>query len=534
MANSQNGGFHLSQGFIFPHRIPDLLLTEAEMNHAAIGRCRSCWFLSQVSLWLEALGHCRNIHIFLHIFWFGTAPKVTNIPWKSMIGEWNFLVEMLPFLGGGRVNFRWGKSALPLLPAKKVLSQVINSTRIVPCAQPSFQPHCRRWSHNLTIPWFFHSYQQIDSDFLHNNSTIFTAKVGSFQPRKHPVWKKNRRLKLKQTTANNSVLVPRKLAEICFFGRREADVSHLHWGGGLAGVGFDWGPCISAISIVSTFTWSDQPLHLIIASRPGGQCSFARPRFVYSCSSSPSSQSMAFFPSISACLCTSVWSRQRPDRSSRGSIFASGWTRLSHFGHNLCTTEAWSWAGGTASEADLQRDKTENLPQTRSWSLLSAAGCTEALVHTKVSWLLVVWTFSRSLESLNTSESQSRAWLKPTPKASLQGQLVFPWSAGTAPCPACAATDDTRLGLPMVGELWPAGAGYGHLNGYAISHCTPGCGALSLVQITSSRCLIHPCLKGMPQCALTDSCTQILVTYHRLWEAHRICRLDKCNPGKVN
>ena len=80
--------------------------------------------------------------------------------------------------------------------------------------------------------------------------------------------------------------------------------------------------------------------------------------------------------------------------------------------------------------------------------------------------------------------------------------------------------------------VWPAGAGYGHLNGYAISHCTPG--ALILIQVASPGCLIHPCLKGMPQCALTDSCTQILVTYHRLWEAHRICRLDKCNPGKVN
>lgn len=40
--------------------------------------------------------------------------------------------------------------------------------------------------------------------------------------------KKNRHLKLKQTTANDSVLVPRKLAEIRIFGRREADVSHLH------------------------------------------------------------------------------------------------------------------------------------------------------------------------------------------------------------------------------------------------------------------------------------------------------------------
>ena len=194
------------------------------------------------------------------------------------------------------------------------------------------------------------------------------------------------------------------------------------------------------------------------------------------------------------------------------------------FVHNRSLILSW-WS---RTQADLQRDKTENLPQTRSWMHRGR------LLSTKVSWLFVVWTFSRSLESLNTSESHSRAWLKPTPKASLQGQLVFPWSAGTAPCPACAATDDTRLGLPMVGELWPAGAGYGHLNGYAISHCTPGCGALSLVQITLSGCLIHPCLKGMPQCALTDSCTQILVTYHRLWEAHRICRLDKCNPGKVN
>ena len=58
--------------------------------------------------------------------------------------------------------------------------------------------------------------------------------------------------------------------------------------------------------------------------------------------------------------------------------------------------------------------------------------------------------------------------------------------------------------------VWPAGAGYGH-HGYTLGHCTPGCSALSLVQITASGCQIHPCLKGMPQCALTDSCTQILV-----------------------
>lgn len=54
-------------------------------------------------------------------------------------------------------------------------------------------------------------------------------KLAHVNPGSIPVLKKNhRRLKLKQTTAKNSVLVPRKLAEICFFGRREADVSHLH------------------------------------------------------------------------------------------------------------------------------------------------------------------------------------------------------------------------------------------------------------------------------------------------------------------
>ena len=151
------------------------------MNHAAIGRCRSCWFLSQVSLWLDALGHRRNIHIFLQIFWFGTAPTSNGYPvkindWKMKFPCWN-----APFFWGGRVNFRWGKSAL----RKNSYPKLLTLLRSSPVHNPLFS---RTAANGHTTSPSLGSSIRINKLTLIFFTTIAPySPAGSFQPRKHPV-----------------------------------------------------------------------------------------------------------------------------------------------------------------------------------------------------------------------------------------------------------------------------------------------------------------------------------------------------------
>ena len=55
----------------------------------------------------------------------------------------------------------------------------------------------------------------------------------------------------------------------------------------------------------------------------------------------------------------------------------------------------------------------------------------------------------------------------------------------------------------------------GHLNGYAISHCTPCCAALILIQVVSPGCLNHRSLKGKAQSAFTDARSWMASYHHR-------------------
>ena len=370
----------------------------------------------------------------------------------------------------GRVDFRWGKSAVPLLPAKKKsYPKLLTLLGSSPVHNPLFSRTAA--DGHTTSPSLGSSIR------IKELTLIFFTTIAPSSP---PQWARSR-------------CFPSPLRRgpcRSWFQLRALHLSHLNskyhqWRsqgcGGLLSRGQ-----------ISLCTWSSLPDQEANApSREQGSSIPALLRQVHGF--------LSLYISLPLHLISGV-SRDLTEVQEAPFSLGAG-PGCANFGHNLCTTEAWSWAGGAARRLTFKGIRRKTYPRL-------AAGCTEAGCSPQrcpdCSWfghspgLWNPWTLRSHTLELGSSRRQKLRYKASSCSHDLQALLL---ALHVQP------RTTLRLGLPMVGELWPTGAGYGHLNGYAISHCTPGCGALSLVQITSSGCLIHPCLKGMPQCALTDSCT---------------------------